>query len=316
MADSHFMGKDGFHWFFGKVVDRHDPLCLGRVRVRVYGVHPDDENLVPNSHLPWAIPIQPITSAATFGIGHSPVGPIEGTNVFGFFADGEDAQIPFVMGTIATGLGHFALNVTRSVQQALSDVTAATTPVQTLGQLSKSFAVKAGPIAARFMKDLGLTDFQAAAILGNLGHESGGMQADLREGGSKGPAWTANTPLKGYGWAQWTNTKAGNGRLNDFIDFVKTNFNGYDITQNAATDDHNYSYLLHEFATSQKNSIAKLKTTTNINDAVTVFMNVFERPNALYAHVDSRINYAQQALNSMNASSVPTRATGKNIQNG
>ena len=45
-------------------------------------------------------------------------------------------------------------------------------------------------------------------------------------------------------------------------------------------------------------------------------MNIFERPNAIYAHLDSRINYAQQALNSMNASSVPTRATGKNIQNG
>jgi hypothetical protein len=316
MPDSHFMGKDGFHWFFGKVVDRHDPLCLGRVRVRVYGIHPDDETLVPNSHLPWAIPIQPITSAAMFGIGSSPVGPIEGTNVFGFFADGEDAQIPFVMGTVATGIGHFALNVVRSAGDALKAITSASTPVQTLGQLSKSFAVKAGPLGKRLMQDLSLNDFQAAAILGNLAHESSGVQPDLREGGSKGPSWPQSTPLKGYGWAQWTNTKSGAGRLNDFIAYVSTNFNGYDITKNAATDDHNYSYLVHELTSSKKNSITKIKATSSLEEATTVFMNIFEAPNKLYAHLDSRINYANQALASMNGTSVPTRSTAKNIQNG
>ena len=53
---SHFIGLDGqFVWFFGQVVDRLDPLCLGRVRVRIFGLHPDDTSLVPNSDLPWAI---------------------------------------------------------------------------------------------------------------------------------------------------------------------------------------------------------------------------------------------------------------------
>lgn len=60
------------------------------------------------------------------------------------------------------------------------------------------FARKAPWIMALLMRDfpLGLED--AAAILGNLGHESGGL-VQLQElkpvvAGSRG----------GYGWAQWT----------------------------------------------------------------------------------------------------------------
>jgi hypothetical protein len=314
-----FMGRDGFYWFFGKVVDRQDPLCLGRVRVRVYGIHPDDENLVPNDHLPWAMPIQPITSAGFSGVGRSPTGPIEGTQVFGFFADGAECQIPFVMGTVAGGLGHFALNVASNVTDALKAVGEAVAPTATLGQLSKSFVVKAGPIGQRFMKDYSLTDYQAAGILGSLGLESNGMYPDIREGGSYGPCFAYGTVLKGYGWAQWTNPRTatpGKGRMDLFIDYVKKNFNGYDITKNAATDDHNYSYLQYELKTSQKNCITKLKTTTTLEEATTSFMNTFERPKAEYAHLDRRINYANQARASMNGATVPTRSTGKNQTNG
>lgn len=106
----HFMGKDGFYWFFGKVVNRDDPLCLGRAKVRVFGIHPqDDNNLVQDEHLPWAMPIQPIYSAGIFGVGHSPVGLLPGSIVFGFFADGSDAQVPFILGTVAGGIEHFGV---------------------------------------------------------------------------------------------------------------------------------------------------------------------------------------------------------------
>ena len=43
--------------------------------------------------------MQPITSAALSGIGTSPTGLLEGSHVFGFFRDGEDAQEPIVMGS-------------------------------------------------------------------------------------------------------------------------------------------------------------------------------------------------------------------------
>lgn len=131
------MGRDGFYWFMGKVVDRNDTAQLGRVRVRVFGIHPDDETLVPNDHLPWAIPVQPVTSAGVFGVGLSPTGLLVGSYVFGFFADGQDAQIPVVIGSIASSLGHYIYQsidtVAKTAEQAAQDVVAATEEAARIG---------------------------------------------------------------------------------------------------------------------------------------------------------------------------------------
>ena len=94
------MGKEGFTWWQGVVEDRHDPLYLGRCKVRVLGWHSEDKNDQPTESLPWAYPVQPITSAAQTGVGFSPTGPVEGTWVVGFFRDGEDAQEPVFFGTL------------------------------------------------------------------------------------------------------------------------------------------------------------------------------------------------------------------------
>ena len=90
-----------FIWWYGVVEDRADPLELGRVRVRCYGWHTDNLDDLPVKDLPWAQPVQDITSAAISGIGKSATGIVEGTWVVGFFADGEEAQRPIVMGTLA-----------------------------------------------------------------------------------------------------------------------------------------------------------------------------------------------------------------------
>ena len=89
-------------WWQGVVEDRYDPLKLGRCRVRILGHHTDNKEEgigIPTQHLPWATPMQPITSAAMNGIGTTPMGPVEGTWVFGFFRDGDNAQEPVMMGT-------------------------------------------------------------------------------------------------------------------------------------------------------------------------------------------------------------------------
>ncbi len=108
-----------FVWWQGVVEDRKDPLQLGRCRVRILGYHPQDREAVKVEQLPWAFPLQDITSAAISGIGHAPVGPVEGTWVIGFFRDGENAQEPIMMGTIGgipqelpclRGLGFFDPN--------------------------------------------------------------------------------------------------------------------------------------------------------------------------------------------------------------
>lgn len=320
--NNHFMGMDGFHWFFGRVVDRQDPLCLGRVRVRVFGLHPEDENLVPDDMLPWAIPIQPIHSAAAFGIGFSPTGPIPGTHVFGFFADGRDAQVPFILGTVANGIGHFARQAGSTVTDAVKDVAEAlkNSTIEALGSLRRlpdTYPAKCSELGPKIMRDLGIKDFQAAGILGNLSLESGGIIPDKKEGGKRGPCWPRGTRGKGYGWAQWTNS-----RMDNFIDFVKQNFNGYDITVNSATDDQNYKFFIYELTKGEKKhcftsgkagsySWKGLQNTTSYEEATRDFMASFERPNINYAHLETRINDAKTALDAIRGVGVPTSSTGK-----
>lgn len=89
----------GFFWFNGVVEDRNDPLLLGRCRVRIVGYHNPNKTELPTEDLPWAFPMQSITSAAMNGIGTTPLGPVEGTWVLGFFRDGDDCQEPVIMGT-------------------------------------------------------------------------------------------------------------------------------------------------------------------------------------------------------------------------
>ena len=94
------MGTE-FIWWMGVVEDRGDPLQLGRVRVRCYGFHSQSKSDTPTDNLPWAQPIQSITSAAMGDVGHTALGLVEGTWVVGFFLDGKEAQRPVIMGSIS-----------------------------------------------------------------------------------------------------------------------------------------------------------------------------------------------------------------------
>lgn len=90
-----------FRNFIGVVEDRNDPQELGRVKVRVYSIHTEDPSALPTEDLPWAMVVQPITSAAMSGVGRSPTGIVEGTWVYGVFLDEGEFQTPIVIGTLA-----------------------------------------------------------------------------------------------------------------------------------------------------------------------------------------------------------------------
>jgi lysozyme len=87
------------HLYTGCVENRQDPLKLGRCQVRVVGLHNYDKTQLKTEDLPWAYPMQPITSAGISGVGHTPLGPVEGSWVVVMFRD-DDEQQPIILGTI------------------------------------------------------------------------------------------------------------------------------------------------------------------------------------------------------------------------
>ena len=85
--------------FYGVVEDRNDPLKLGRVRVRVMGIHTDKKSEIPTDDLHWAIVALPTTSASVSGVSDTPK-LVEGSHVVLSFLDDEYKQQPIVLFSI------------------------------------------------------------------------------------------------------------------------------------------------------------------------------------------------------------------------
>ena len=94
---------DQTRWFFGSVVDVMDPEKLGRVKVRVFGVYDSkdkqNKNVIADNDLPWAQIVVPVTTGIHEGKGQN-LGLLVGTQVFGMFLDGQNSQLPMVIGTV------------------------------------------------------------------------------------------------------------------------------------------------------------------------------------------------------------------------
>lgn len=95
---SDFYG-DQTRWFVGTVVNINDPLELGRIKVRIYGVHSDDESGISDIDLPWAQVVVPITAGGVRNLGNT-LGIKEDAEVFGLFLDGQSSQIPLILGSM------------------------------------------------------------------------------------------------------------------------------------------------------------------------------------------------------------------------
>lgn len=88
-----------YPFFIAEVRNVKDPWKSGRVQLRMYGLHNDEQN-VKDEELPWAVPVQDITSAATAKVGTAPVGMMKGSRVIGVFLD-KEGQNPVILGTYA-----------------------------------------------------------------------------------------------------------------------------------------------------------------------------------------------------------------------
>ena len=100
---SDFLGRDGYTWWVGEVEDNVDPSQLGRVKVRVIGWYTGEgeqeayTNVIKTEDLPWATVLLPTDKPQVKNAGTtSELQP--GSMVLGFFLDGDEGQMPCVLG--------------------------------------------------------------------------------------------------------------------------------------------------------------------------------------------------------------------------
>lgn len=105
LLKSNFLGRDGFRWWIGQIPPEkaHGGQINGagwgnRFKVRIMGYHPYNTVELPNEDLPWAQCLLPTTSGTGAGNNVTTVKVSPGDTVFGFFLDGDNAQIPVIMG--------------------------------------------------------------------------------------------------------------------------------------------------------------------------------------------------------------------------
>jgi archaellum component FlaC len=112
----HFVGRDGFIWWIGQVVSEEKwsgnlpgyrtPTTedhrgfAERYKVRIMGYHTANKKELTDEQLPWASVMYPVTSGSGGAGTWSNAALRQGSFVFGFFIDGEDAQQPVIMGVI------------------------------------------------------------------------------------------------------------------------------------------------------------------------------------------------------------------------
>lgn len=136
------------------------------------------------------------------------------------------------------------------------------------------FESKAPGIMMLLMKDFDLDVDGAAAILGNLGLESGGFKyfQELKPKSGRG----------GIGWPQWTGVR-------------RRSYEAY-CTRNKldpTSDKANYAYLWVELSGDYKSSITAVKKAVTLYDKVVAFEKSFER--AGVKNYPERYHYAQLA---------------------
>jgi hypothetical protein len=100
----------------GKFTDRNSVVGWGyRYKVRIIGLHDQEEESLRSEELAWAQVMYPVTAGGGQASASQTPNLRQGNFVFGFFLDGQDQQVPVIMGVLGN-----------NAQTALSNKTALT----------------------------------------------------------------------------------------------------------------------------------------------------------------------------------------------
>ena len=117
LLKTNFIGKDGFRWWIGQVAPeaaQGDQLNqIGntwgcRMKVRIYGYHPADITELKDEDLPWAQVLLSSQGGSGKANRARSIRIAPGDTVMGFFLDGDDAQLPVILGIFANTGPYYA----------------------------------------------------------------------------------------------------------------------------------------------------------------------------------------------------------------
>jgi uncharacterized Zn-binding protein involved in type VI secretion len=146
-------------------------------------------------------------------------------------------------------------------------------------------ASEADRIAFEFFKSKGLTDEQAAGIVGNFDHE-GGMNPNQKQVGG-GP---------GRGIGQWSKGERWDTTPGDNVaDFAKK------IGKSPTSLEAQLEFTWFELNKFKYLGLKQLRAAKTVDQATKVFQDKYERPNKNLAHYDSRLAHAKAALEAFGA---------------
>ena len=259
-------------WFVGKVISNTDPLKLGRVQIRVMGVHTDNLADIPTADLPWAQVLT--TDGGTSGVGtFTPYQP--GAFVVGIFLDGASAQIPLVLGSTPTIQEATPTQRTDPKapfmpvnRQRKGDPISANVPTDGTVDTSEINSNIEGSTNAEkifnFFTANGYTPEQGCGFIGNFSIESN-LSPDALNPNDKGkPA---------FGLAQWRG---------DRLDGLEYYAKGIGLTKDSL--EAQLQWTMHELKNKERGAGAKIRNARTVTEATTIICRYYERPS--YKFVD------------------------------
>tara|TARA_B100000902_G_scaffold151119_1_gene147648 strand:- start:11124 stop:12023 length:900 start_codon:yes stop_codon:yes gene_type:complete len=253
-------------FFVGKVISNTDPLRLGRVQIRVMGIHTDNLSDIPTADLPWAQVLT--TDGGSSGVGQFiPYQP--GAFVVGVFLDGRSAQIPMIIGSTPTIQEPTPTQRTDPKAPAYPDaiqrkasLTEANSPVDGTAIDQNITSDVSGSTNSEkifnFFTANGYTPEQTCGFIGNFSIESNLNPSALNPNDKGKPA---------FGLAQWRGDRL------EGLEYYSR-----EIGRDKSDLEAQLQWTIHELRNKEKSAGAKIRNARTVTEATFVICRFYERP--------------------------------------